>query len=143
MDGKGKVIWTSKADYGSDNSFRVKPFSSTTNVGADDIAFLNVRILARGKGIFLIRNISSVGQILKRTKYYRGGEVQVLNWSGAMFMETWKSQEIPGYVADFQLQDIDGGQGEELIVAVNIPKESMFSGEKNSALMVTRVRGIP
>ncbi len=139
-DGKGKVIWTSKADYGSDNSFRVKPFSSTTTAGADDMAFLNVRILARGKEIFLIRNISPAGQILKRTKYYSGGEVQVLNWSGAVFMETWKSQEIAGYVADFQVEDIDGGQGEELIVAVNIPKESIFSVEKNSALLVTRIQ---
>jgi len=138
---KGKVVWRSQGTYGSDIAFRVKPM--TTGPGAyegDDLAFINVRVISRGNEVFLIRNISPVGQLFKRTKYYTGGEVQSLVWTGAMLTERWKSQEISGYVADFQMGDIDGNQGKELIVAVNLPKESMLSGDQNSAVLITRMQ---
>jgi len=143
LDGKGKLIWKSRDDYGSDNSFRVKPL--VTGPGqrmedADEFAFVNVRLIPLGNEIIIIRNISPIGQLLKRTKYFSGGEIQVLTWTGATFVTSWKSQEIPGYVADIQLKDIDGQGGKEIVVAVSLPKESIFSGEKNSALMVTRIQ---
>jgi len=145
MNEKGKVVWRSRDDYGSDNVFRVKPLIVGPGMrfeDADDLAFVNVRVLRRGDNLLLIRNISATGQFLKRTKVYTKGEVQLLTWTGAVFMASWKSQEIPGYVADFNLQDVDGEKGNELVVAVNLPSESFFSGEKNSALMVSRVQGI-
>ncbi len=138
---KGKVIWRSQGTYGSDIAFRVKPM--TTGPGAyegDDLAFINVRVISRGNEVFLIRNNSPVGQLFKRTKYYTGGEVQNLVWTGAMLTERWRSQEISGYVADFQMEDIDGSQGKELIVAVNLPKESILSGDQNSAVLITRMQ---
>jgi len=79
---------------------------------------------------------------LKRQQYYNKGVMQRLEWTGALFVETWKSPEISGYMVDFQIQDIDNNREPELIVAVNLPKESIFSGEKNSALMVSRVSGV-
>lgn len=54
--------------------------------------------------------------------------------------ERWKSQEIGGYVVDFQMGDIDGTQGKELIVAVNLPRESVLSVSQNSAVLITRVQ---
>lgn len=142
IDQKGKMVWRSRDDYGSDNYFQGKP--SDPGLGyydGDEWAYVNVRVISRGDEVFIIRNISAVGHILKRVKVYSGGGVQRLFWTGALFVETWKSKEIPGYVADFQIQDIDSNREPELIVAVNLPKESMFSGEKNSALLVSRVQG--
>jgi TolB-like protein len=141
IDQKGKMIWRSQATYGSDIAFRVKPIPTGPEpYEGDDLAFVNVRVIARGNEIFILRNLSLVGQFFKRTKYYSGGEVQSLGWNGAMFMETWKSQEIPGYLVDFQTQDLDGAPGTELVVAVNLPKESLLSGERNSALMISRMQ---
>jgi hypothetical protein len=141
MDQKGKVIWRSRGTYGSDNSFRVKSLPS--GVGyyeGDEFAFVNVRVIPRGNEILIIRHMSPVGQFFKRQKYYSGSEIQRLVWNGAMFMESWRSSEIPGYAADFQMQDIDGQGGKELVLAVNLPRESILSGEKNSALMVSRIQ---
>jgi hypothetical protein len=142
IDQRGKVIWRSRDTYGSDNGFRVKEVPTFTYAEGDEFVFVNVRVISQGEEILVIRNKSPVGQIFKRQKYYSGGEVQRLVWNGAMLMENWKSQEIPGYLVDFQIQDIIGDQGKELIVAVNLPKESMLSFEKNSALMVSRLQGI-
>jgi len=106
----------------------------------DDLASVNVRVISRGNEILILRNISPLGQFFKRQQYYTGGEVQSLVWNGAMFMETWRSQEIPGYLVDFQTQDLDGAPGIELVVAVNLPKESILSGGGNSALMISRIQ---
>ena len=37
--------------------------------------------------------------------------MQRLYWTGALFVETWKSSEISGYLADFQIQDVDNIKG--------------------------------
>jgi hypothetical protein len=144
MDQKGKVIWRSGNTFGSDNSFQVKPMpSGTAYYEGDEFAWVNVRVISRGDELFIIRNKSPIGEFLKRTRYYSGGEVLGLVWNGAMFSENWKSSELPGYVVDFQMQDVAGSQEKELVVAINLPKSSVLSMEKNSALMVSRLQGAP
>ncbi len=139
LDPKGKLIWRSQATYGSDVSFQAKPLPVATGYyEGDEIAYVNVRVIARGNELLILRNISPLGQFFKKQTYYTGGEVQSLVWSGAMFMETWRSVEVSGYMADFQNQDLDGAPGMELVVAVNLPRESVLSGQTGSALMIGR-----
>ncbi len=141
IDAKGGIIWRSNTSYGSDNTFRVKPLPATTGDDqGDEFTPVNVRVIARGSEILIIRNISPVGNLFKRQLSFTGGEVQALGWNGAMFMETWRSPEIPGYLADFQIQSLDGAPGNALVVAVNLPKESFLSGGSLSALMVSRLQ---
>jgi hypothetical protein len=135
MNEKGKVIWRSRDDYGSNNTFEIKVLNKQGNV-PDEFAFVNVRVIAQGEDIFIIRNISAIGQIFARAKYYNKGEVKQLAWTGAMFMETWRSQEISGYLADFQLQERKEDKAKEIFVAVALPKESVLSSDASSALMV-------
>jgi len=142
VDQKGKVIWRSKETYGSDNGIRVKEPNAFAAESGDEYVWVNVRVIAQGDEILVIRNKGGTGEFFKRQKFYSGGDVQRLVWNGAMLMESWKSQEIPGYLVDFQVQNILGDQGKELVVAVNLPKESVLSFEKSSALMVSRLQGI-
>jgi len=61
-----------------------------------------------------------------------------MGWNGAMLMEPWRSPEIPGYLADFQVQNLDSAPGTQLVVAVILASESILSGGSGSALMVSR-----
>jgi TolB-like protein len=142
LDPKGSLIWRSPGAYGSGVSFQAKPLPTGSAVyyEGDDVAFVNVRVIARGDELLILRNTSPLGQFFKKQTYYTGGEVQSLVWNGAMFMETWRSVEIPGYLVDFQNQDLDGTPGKELVVAVNLPREGIFSGGSNSALMIGRLQ---
>jgi len=142
IDQRGKVIWRSKETYGSDNGIRVKEPNAFAAESGDEWVFVNVRVIAEGDEIVVIRNKGGTGEFFKRQRFYSGGDVQRLVWNGAMLMESWKSNDIPGYLVDFQIQNIIGDQGKELVVAVNLPKESVLSWEKSSALMVSRLQGI-
>jgi len=141
MNEKGKVTWRSRDDYASDNRFQFKYLDVLGN-RPDEFACVNVRVIAKGEDIFIIRNMSAIGEIFARAKYYNRGEVKRLAWTGAMFMETWRSQEISGYLADFQYQERKQDQAKELIVAVNLPKESILSMATSSALLVSRVPAV-
>jgi len=140
IDQKGKQLWRSNLYYGSDIAFQVKPFQSVGLYQGDEFSFVNVRLLARGGEILLIRNLSPVGNFFKRQKIFDGGEIQALVWTGSMLMERWKSKMVEGYLADFQVHDFDTIPGKELIVMVNLPKESILSLGSSSALMVSRVQ---
>ena len=142
LDPKGNTIWRGGTDYGSDNSFRVKPMPSSGPGydNGDEMARVNVRVIARGTEIIILRNIAILGNFLKRQQAFSGGEVQALSWNGAMFVETWRSPEISGYLADFQVQSLDGAPGTQLVVAVIYDKEALLSGAGNSALLVSRLQ---
>jgi hypothetical protein len=140
MDPQGKVIWKSQDTYGSDNSARIKNMPGPTErQEADDLFFVNVRLRSRGNEVFILKNISPVGDIFKRARVYTKGEVQRLAWTGAMFMETWKSQEISGYMADFQFHSLNREGDKTLVLAVNLPREGLIGGGKTSALVISRL----
>jgi hypothetical protein len=140
-DTKGKTLWRGQRLYGSDNSF-LAVFGDRNAGGweGDEMAYVNVRLIPRGHEIFLIRNISAIGDIFKSRKLFSGAEVEGLVWNGAMFMERWKSPEIPGTVTDIQIGDLSGDRSPELVVAVKLSTESFFSGAGGSAIMISRMR---
>lgn len=140
LDQKGKQVWKSTTYYGSDNAFQVKVLRTLGMYQGDEFQFVNVRLLVRGDEIILIHNLSSVGNFFKRANVFSGGEIQALVWNGSLFMERWKSKVIEGYLVDFQIQQFDTVPGKELVVAVNLPKESILSRGGSSALMVSRVQ---
>jgi TolB-like protein len=141
MNEKGKVVWSSKDTYGSENSVRVKRMPMATGYQeADDELFVNVRLLSQGNEVFILKNLGLIGEFFKRARSYSKGEVQRFAWTGAMLQETWKSQEISGYMADMQIQGLNRGGEKTLVLAVNLPSESWLGGGKASALMISRLQ---
>ncbi|NWF57476.1 MAG: VCBS repeat-containing protein [Syntrophaceae bacterium] len=140
LDPKGKQVWRSSLYYGVDNAFKIKPIQTLGAYQGDEFASVNVRLKARGDEIIVIHNISPVADIFKREKVFTLGEIQILTWTGAMFVERWKSKLIQGYVVDFQVKDFDGIPGEEMVVGVNLPKEGILSPGGSSSLMVARIQ---
>jgi len=141
MNPEGKVIWRGKDTYGSENSVRIKPMpTGTGRQEADDLFFVNVRLLSQGNEVFIVKNIGLIGEFFKRARSYSKGEVQRLAWTGAVLMETWKSKEIAGYMADLQFYGLNRGGEKSLVLAVNLPTEGLIGGEKTSALMISRLQ---
>ena len=140
-DAKGNFVWKSNSYYASDVSYQTSYMKTHAGVeGGDEFSFVNVRVVVQGDEIVVVRNISPIADIFKRQKYFSGGEVQGLAWGGATLQERWKTREIAGYVADFSIEDMGEAGGRVLMVAVNLPKESVFSTASRSAVMVSRIQ---
>jgi len=75
------------------------------------------------------------GRSSKVITEFKSAVVAGYEWDGVTFVEKWKSKEVPGYVADFTIMDVDGDGSSELVLLVSRKKASVFSsGKKNSIL---------
>ena len=45
-------------------------------------------------------------------------------WEEDDLMASWKTREIKGYIADYQVKDVENDGNDELVVAVAAPPES-------------------
>ncbi|MFQ5900881.1 MAG: FG-GAP-like repeat-containing protein [Thermodesulfobacteriota bacterium] len=71
------------------------------------------------KEIVVNRNIASgLGKYIKGRRSYKKSEILNMLWNGEELEENWKTRMIKGYIADFQIEDIDNDGIKELIIAV-------------------------
>jgi hypothetical protein len=68
--------------------------------------------------VLVNKNISKTMNLLPRFRLYETGEIYNLAWDGLNLSENWRSRTIDGYIADYQLKDVDSDGIDELVVAV-------------------------
>ena len=125
MDGKD-LLYRSRTSYGgSDNFFDRESVPEWDR--SDRVAkrfYLPGRILvldSNGDGrveVIVNKNHFSTGRLFQRLRPYDKGQVYDLAWDGMMLAENWRTKEIPGYVADYQVRDFDNDGEVELVVAM-------------------------
>ncbi len=125
MDEKDLLFKTSNR-YGGSNTFfdreSVPAFTDKEYVAKR--VFIPGRILVLdldGDGrveVIVNKNHFATGRLFDRVRLYDKGEVHNLVWDGMMLAENWRTKEIPGYIADFQVKDFDNDGERELVVAM-------------------------
>ena len=126
----GKSVWSSKDHYGGSNNFYDTRKKFDPGHRAGEIppwrTYIPGRILVRdldGDGVsevIINRNHSDVYNIFEKMKSFSKGEIFSLLWEENNFVTNWKTQEIEGYLSDFQVKDLDNDGEVELVVsAVN------------------------
>ena len=124
-NGKNLLYKTSGKYGGSNNFFDRESVPEITAV--DHVAkrvFLPGRILVLnldGDGrveVIVNKNHFATGRLLDRVRLYEKGEIYDLVWDGLMLAENWRTREIPGYIADYQVKDFDNDGEVELVVAM-------------------------
>ena len=130
--GSPELLYKSEDTFGGCNtSFEI----SDRDIGPDRqkmTANINLRIHTHDlnkdekKEIIIVKNLSASGRILKDVKLFTSSEVYNLEWEGLGLYENWKTRKIDGYVADYQLKDIDNdGQFEIVMALVTSPGISL------------------
>jgi hypothetical protein len=130
----GKRQWKSRDRFGGTNNFYDTRRKYDTGFKPQDAppwrVFIPGRILIRdltGDGIPQIivnKNEFISGSLSERVKVYEKGEINGLIWEEDTLMPSWKTREIKGYIADYQVRDVDNDGNDELVVAVVTPFES-------------------
>jgi hypothetical protein len=124
-DGKDLLYKTATRYGGSNNFFDRESVPAMT--ARDHVAkrvFLHGRIVTldldgdEKAEVIVNKNHFTTGSFLERVRLFDKGEVYNLAWDGMMLAEQWRTREIPGYIADYQVKDFDNDGDRELVVAI-------------------------
>ncbi len=124
--GASELIWRSDEQFGGTNSSFTPEFAAGTRSMADapDRIFMNPRIHTYDvnkdgkRELIVIRNISALGRVMKNMRLFTSAEVHNLEWDGLGLSEVWRTKRISGYVADYQIRDIDNDGQDEIVLAL-------------------------
>lgn len=117
------LIWRSDDVFGGSNNYfenidKKKPQENEKS------AYVNLRILTFDtnkdgkKEIIIVKNLSSVGRMLKHLNLFTSSEIYNLEWDGIGMAENWRTKKINGYVADYCFKDIDNDGKPEIVLAL-------------------------
>lgn len=126
-DSGKNLIHVSDAAYGGSTNYlgpdrldrqKNNPGASASGEDSDrELAYVPTRLLARdvdGDGrqeIIIGRNKRVTPLFLRNFREYDGGTIACLGWKDAMLTEMWRTNTIPGYIADYSFI-LDGSSAE-------------------------------
>jgi TolB-like protein len=130
----GKTQWRSRDRFGGTNNSYDTLRKKDTAFRPQDAPPWRVpipgRILVRdfsGDGVpqvIVNKNEFTSGTLFERLRVYESGEMYNLIWQEDTLTTNWKTREVKGYIADYQVKDVDNDGNEELVVAVVAPATS-------------------
>jgi len=144
VDERGRTQYRSEEKLGGSDNFIDRPTIRTDRRGSASSAYRRIYLPPRmvvkdldGDGIDDIASVSNHfkgGGHIERVRFYDKGYVAGLVWDGMSLTQVWRTQDIPGYVADFQVKDVDN-DGRNELVTVSVSSYILKSDAK-SILMV-------
>jgi TolB-like protein len=147
LSSDGKRLWKSSDRYGGTNNFydttKKKPDAYRPQDAPPFRVYIPGRILVRdldGDGlpeIIVNKNEFTTGTFFERLRSYEKGEIQNLIWEENGLVTNWRTREIKGYIADYQIKDVENIGEDELVVAiVGYEQEgtTLFSKDKSNIL---------
>jgi TolB-like protein len=136
MTPDGKTVFTSRDHFGGTEIY-YDTWASRDIVyrPSDRIAkriFITGRVLVKDLDkdgideVIVNKNEASLG-VMERAKSYEKGEIVNLVWDQSNLAQNWSTQQLAGYITDFQIKDVENNGEEELVVALVMPGEGLES----------------
>ena len=131
----GKTQWRSTDSFGGTSNFydtrKKKDITFRPSDAPPWRTYIPGRILVKdlnGDGtsqVIVNKNAFTTGKLIDKVRMYEKGEVFDLIWDEDRLIPNWKTREIGGYIADYQVKDADNDGEVELVVAVVSPAPSI------------------
>jgi hypothetical protein len=136
MFGGKELLWKTNENYGGSNNYvDLSRSQSQPQSSEGSGTYINLRILTYDtnkdgkKEVVIVKNTSPTGGYFSRIKYYTSSEIYNLEWDGLSLLENWRTRKINGYVADYQLKDIDNDGENEVVLLVVVSIGPMSKGK--------------
>lgn len=123
----GKALWRSRNRFGGTAIYydtkKKKDIAFRPQEAPPWRVYIPGRILTRdlnGDGIqevIVNRNDFGTGTFFERVRSFEVGEIYNLIWYDDGLEVNWKTRNIKGYIADYQIKDVDNDGNDELVVA--------------------------
>jgi TolB-like protein len=148
LDATGALIWKSSDELGGSDNFIDRPNLMADKRGSASKSprriYLPPRLVAKdmdGDGLddlVAIINEFSAGEHIEKIRSYKNGRVTGFSWDGLGLTAVWRTQDIPEYVADFQIKDVDNDGRDELVTA-SVTMTFMKPADTKSIIMVFEI----
>ncbi len=148
LDEAGALIWKSADELGGSDNFidRIKLLADKRGSATKNPRriYLPPRLVAKdmdGDGLddlVAVINEFSSGSHIERVRSYQKGHVGGFSWDGLGLASVWRTQDIPEYVADFQVKDVDN-DGRDELVTVSVTSTFLKPSDTKSILMVFEI----
>jgi len=120
-------LWKSGEVFGGSNNYFDRTLSQLSPPNPEDrdkMPYVNLRIVTRGGHgmgtgeLVIAKNFSAEGRWFENLRIFTSGAVYGMEWDGLGFSEIWKTRKISGYIADYQVRDIDNDGKMKIVTAV-------------------------
>ncbi len=141
---KGEKEWSSPTRKfgGGSNYIEIPSQEYSKDTELTKFYFLQQRLYIHdfdedGKNeVITIRNNDTLNQRLLRSRNFQDGWIESLQWDDITgLQENWKTEELPGYLSDFTIGDINDDGKKELIYSVVYKADNLFGKKKSCIFM--------
>jgi len=134
----GKAVWRGRDRFGGTNNYyetkrkKVEPYRPPESPFWRE--YIPGRILVRDLDsdgipeVIVNKNEFVTGSTVEKLRLYEKGEIDNLVWEENKLTTNWRTREINGYIADYQVKDVENKGEDELVVAVVQPQEASLAG---------------
>ncbi len=136
---QGESLWTSEEYYGGSTVHFNIPQPGSRNTGDDEKIFLNTRLQGSVNGTLLVAKHADTG-FFKNSPNYKNGRIVELQWSGFTLEEIGTTENLGGFVTDFDQADIDNDGDQDLVVSVVYTQGGVFTEPVSGLVVISNER---
>lgn len=133
--GSKEFIYKSDEVFGGSNSY-IESYGEDMPGNGDTFynTYLNSRILSYDtnkdgkRQLIVVKNLTA-SRILKNVKIFTSSEFYNLGWDSMGLSESWRTRKMGGYVADYQIKDIDNDGQDEIVMVIVASSGSLVGRE--------------
>lgn len=143
FNARGGMVWVSQDPFGRTGNYFLKDFDREIAPNEEPMSqrtWLPARILTVDldedgfEEVILCHNYEPIS-LLSQIRIFTKSAIFSLSWDGLDFMENWRTREMKGYVADYQVKDVDHDGKPELLVGL-VYKRGALDYLKTSASLI-------
>ncbi len=134
LNKSGEVLWQSSSDYGGSEVFFERSDSSAGMSNEPRAVFIKANLAMGPEGEILVP-LNKGWKITDRFRELGPSRLTALQWDGNTLRELWHTQEQQGYMADFQVADVDHDGQLEVAMTVTFCRPG-FTTEGRSGVVV-------